>query len=157
MEVRLRLFLTSALNGGEWSSLFRGHFTQGKNTLILTEQEGGWAPEPVCKLDFPYRESNHGQFVSCLLYQVMAKGECYPSECNLISTIQPIGIHYIDSGLTVRCLKLLTVNPLAVTLCVVRFNTEFQNFAHTIHLFVSCDTWNRHQLFLFAAYFDMSS
>jgi len=33
--------------------------------------------------DFSYRESNHVQFVSCLLYQVMAKGECRPSDGNL--------------------------------------------------------------------------
>ena len=87
--------------------------------------------------DFPHRESNHVQFVSCLLYQPMAKGKCHPSEGNFISAMQPFGIHYIDSGLTVRTLNLyvvLTLKLLAVILCVTWFNTEFQNFSHIIYL-----------------------
>jgi hypothetical protein len=56
--------------------------------------------------DFPYRESTHVHFVSCLLYQVMAKGERHPSDGNFISATQPIGIHYIDSRLTVRTLNM---------------------------------------------------
>jgi hypothetical protein len=41
-------FLTSALNGGEWSASRPGHaLPAGKGPLVPTGQEAGWAPEPV--------------------------------------------------------------------------------------------------------------
>jgi hypothetical protein len=41
-------FLTSALNGGEWSESRPGcALVPGKGHLVPTGQEAGWAPEPV--------------------------------------------------------------------------------------------------------------
>jgi hypothetical protein len=48
-------FLTSALDGGEWSaSCHSCALPLGKGTPVLIAQEAGWAPESVC----PCRESN---------------------------------------------------------------------------------------------------
>jgi hypothetical protein len=41
-----QLFLTSALEGGEWSASRLGRFTPGKDPVPVV-QEAGWAPEPV--------------------------------------------------------------------------------------------------------------
>ena len=38
-------FLTSALDGGEWSALRTGRSTPGKVSSIPFKQEAGWAPE----------------------------------------------------------------------------------------------------------------
>jgi hypothetical protein len=41
-------FLTSALDGGEWSGSNPGRaLPPGKGAPVLTVQEAGWAPEPV--------------------------------------------------------------------------------------------------------------
>jgi hypothetical protein len=41
-------FLTSALEGGEWSASRPGHaLPAGKEPPVPTVQEAGWAPEPV--------------------------------------------------------------------------------------------------------------
>jgi hypothetical protein len=41
-------FLTSALEGGEWSASRPGSaLPPGKESQVPTEQEVGWAPEPV--------------------------------------------------------------------------------------------------------------
>ena len=40
------LCLTSALNGGGWSTPRPRHFTPGKDPVHIVE-EAGWAPEPV--------------------------------------------------------------------------------------------------------------
>ena len=37
---------TSALDGGGWSTLCPGHFTPGKDTVPIV-QDDGWAPGPV--------------------------------------------------------------------------------------------------------------
>jgi len=36
LEVQLNAFLTSALDGGEWSASFPGRFTPGGKTPVLT-------------------------------------------------------------------------------------------------------------------------
>jgi len=41
------LSLTSALDGGEWSTPGPGRFTPGKDPVPIV-QEAGWAPVPVC-------------------------------------------------------------------------------------------------------------
>jgi len=46
MGMRVRSFLTMALDGGQWSASDPGHFTPGR-TWETTEQEDGWTPEPV--------------------------------------------------------------------------------------------------------------
>jgi hypothetical protein len=41
-------FMTSALDGGEWSASRPGSaLPPGKGPLVPTVQEAGWAPEPV--------------------------------------------------------------------------------------------------------------
>jgi hypothetical protein len=41
-------FLTSALDGGEWSALRPGRaLPRGKGPLVPIGQEAGWAPEPI--------------------------------------------------------------------------------------------------------------
>jgi hypothetical protein len=41
-------YLTSALEGGEWSASRPGRtLPSGKELLVLIEKEAGWAPEPV--------------------------------------------------------------------------------------------------------------
>ena len=40
------LSLTSALDGGWWSTPLAGSFTPGKDPVPIV-QEAGWAPEPV--------------------------------------------------------------------------------------------------------------
>jgi hypothetical protein len=44
------LFLTSALNEGEWPTSRPGHFSPGKMPTVPTREEGGWIPEPVWTL-----------------------------------------------------------------------------------------------------------
>jgi hypothetical protein len=58
-------FLTSALEGGEWSASRPGRaLPPGKEPPVPTVQEAGWAPEPVWDAEvrrqtlWPYRESN---------------------------------------------------------------------------------------------------
>jgi hypothetical protein len=41
VQVQLRAFLTSALDGGEWSASLPGHFALKERTLVPTEQEAG--------------------------------------------------------------------------------------------------------------------
>jgi hypothetical protein len=42
------LFLTTVLDGGEWSASRSGHaLPPGKGPQVPIEQEAGWAPEPV--------------------------------------------------------------------------------------------------------------
>jgi hypothetical protein len=100
VEVRLHEFLTSALDGGEWSSLLRGRFTRrGRGWAPDTVWIGSWM-DPTAGLEAweegeifcPYRESNHVQSLSWLLYQVMAKGDCHPLAGNLIWAIHPVRI-----------------------------------------------------------------
>jgi len=43
----LHTFLTSALDGDEWSGSRPGHFIPRERVPLLIEQEAGWAPEPV--------------------------------------------------------------------------------------------------------------
>lgn len=43
----MHLFLTSALNGGEWSASFPVTLPLVKEPEFLTEQELGWAQQPV--------------------------------------------------------------------------------------------------------------
>jgi hypothetical protein len=43
-------FLTSALNGGEWSASLPGRFIPGKEPLVLIEKGAVCAPEPVWSL-----------------------------------------------------------------------------------------------------------
>jgi len=43
----LFLSLTLALDGGAWSTPHPGHFTPGKETLVLIVQEAVWAPGSV--------------------------------------------------------------------------------------------------------------
>jgi hypothetical protein len=45
-------FLTSALDGGEWSASRPGRFTPGETPLppVSIGQEAGWAPEPIRRL-----------------------------------------------------------------------------------------------------------
>jgi hypothetical protein len=40
-------FLTSALDGGEWSASRLSRFPPGKELPVPIGQEAGWAPEPV--------------------------------------------------------------------------------------------------------------
>jgi hypothetical protein len=41
-------FLTSALDGGEWSASLPGRvFAPGEGLPVPVEQEAGWAPQPV--------------------------------------------------------------------------------------------------------------
>jgi hypothetical protein len=40
-------FLTSALDGGEWSVLCPGRFIAGEKPPVFILQEAGWVPEPV--------------------------------------------------------------------------------------------------------------
>jgi len=42
-------FLTSALDGHEWSPSRLGSFTPEESTPLPTEQTAGWAPEQVWK------------------------------------------------------------------------------------------------------------
>ena len=46
VEEQLQVFLNSALDGREWSTLFHLLYLW-ETTLVPTEQENGWAPEPV--------------------------------------------------------------------------------------------------------------
>jgi hypothetical protein len=46
VKVQLYSFLTSALEGGGWSSPRPGRFTPGKDPVPIV-QEAGWAPGPV--------------------------------------------------------------------------------------------------------------
>jgi hypothetical protein len=48
-EVQFHSILTSALDADEWSmsGRGRGYFNCGTNTTLLTDQEAGWASEPV--------------------------------------------------------------------------------------------------------------
>jgi hypothetical protein len=42
------LFMTLAVDGGEWSASRPGHtLLPGKGPLVPIVQEAGWAPEPV--------------------------------------------------------------------------------------------------------------
>jgi hypothetical protein len=43
-------FLTSTLDGSDWSASRSGRFTSGEITIVLTGQEAGWAPESVWTL-----------------------------------------------------------------------------------------------------------
>jgi hypothetical protein len=43
-------FLTSVLDGGEWSASRPGRFTSAERSPVPNEQEAGWAPDPVWTL-----------------------------------------------------------------------------------------------------------
>jgi hypothetical protein len=47
VELQLHAFLTSALNGSEWSASRPATLHPGKEPLVPIGQETGWAPEPV--------------------------------------------------------------------------------------------------------------
>jgi hypothetical protein len=46
-EAELQSFLTSALDGGDWSNSRLGRFTHKRKTLVPTQQDAGWAPAPI--------------------------------------------------------------------------------------------------------------
>jgi hypothetical protein len=46
-KIKLHMFSTLVLDGGESSASRPGRFAQGKELLVLTEKEAGWTPEPV--------------------------------------------------------------------------------------------------------------
>jgi hypothetical protein len=64
--VQLHSFLSSALDGREWSASCLGRFTPAEENHVPIELEAGWAPEPVWNVPgediiyFPYRDSNPG-------------------------------------------------------------------------------------------------
>jgi len=47
VEVRFHSFLTSTVEGGEWSLSFPSRFTPGERSSVHTEQDAGWAAEVV--------------------------------------------------------------------------------------------------------------
>jgi hypothetical protein len=47
VEVYLHVFVTSALDGSEWSSSRVGRFTPTKETSVPNEYEAECVPEPV--------------------------------------------------------------------------------------------------------------
>jgi hypothetical protein len=47
VEVYLHVFLTSALDGSQWSASSPGRFTPREITLVSIGYEAGWATEPV--------------------------------------------------------------------------------------------------------------
>jgi hypothetical protein len=51
VEVQLHSFPTLVLAGGEWSAIYPGSFTPGKETLVGIEVEAGWAPDLVQTLE----------------------------------------------------------------------------------------------------------
>jgi hypothetical protein len=64
-------FLTSALEGGEWSAPRSGRpLPPGKEPPVPTVQEAGWAPEPV----WTQREQQIAQTVKpqviCLIHRI---------------------------------------------------------------------------------------
>jgi hypothetical protein len=46
VKVQLHTFLTSALDGGEWSAARHGDFTPGEQPRVHIAWEAGWALEP---------------------------------------------------------------------------------------------------------------
>jgi hypothetical protein len=55
-------FLTSALEGGEWSASRPGRaLPPGKEPPVPTVQEAGWAPEPVWTQRLEERSSTSGR------------------------------------------------------------------------------------------------
>jgi hypothetical protein len=47
VEGYLHAFLTSEIDGGEWSASRPGRFTPGKKPFVSNGEEAGWAPKPV--------------------------------------------------------------------------------------------------------------
>jgi hypothetical protein len=47
IDFQLQLFLTLALDGGEWSTSRPGRFTFEKRDPAPTEEEAWWAPDSV--------------------------------------------------------------------------------------------------------------
>jgi hypothetical protein len=47
VEVWLQAFLTSLLDGGEWSASRPSRFTPGVRALVTHGYKAGWAPESV--------------------------------------------------------------------------------------------------------------
>jgi hypothetical protein len=47
VEVCLHTFLTSALDGGEWSDSLRGRFAPGKVPPVPITQGAEWTPEQL--------------------------------------------------------------------------------------------------------------
>jgi hypothetical protein len=113
VEVYLHAFLTSALDGGEWSASLPGRFTPGERTLS-THRIGGWMGprtglDPVVKrkIPSPCRESNPDRPArSLVLYRLS-----YPAYCHRYYNWKPI--------LTVLriCLSLLSAAFLTFHLC----------------------------------------
>jgi hypothetical protein len=63
VDVQIHVFLTSALDGGEWSASSPWRFTCGEKPPVPTGQEAGWGPEQVWtkwrgEKPCPYRDSN---------------------------------------------------------------------------------------------------
>jgi hypothetical protein len=71
VEVYLHAFLTSALDGSEWSASRPGHFIHGERALG-THCIGGWVGsrvglDAVAKIPSHCRESNTGHPACCLV------------------------------------------------------------------------------------------
>jgi hypothetical protein len=47
MDVPIHIFLTSALDGGDWSASRSDRFTPGEKAPVHIGHKAGWAPEPV--------------------------------------------------------------------------------------------------------------
>jgi len=48
MQAELQTSLTTVLSGDEWSVSSSSHFTAGTESLLPTEQQAGWIPQPTC-------------------------------------------------------------------------------------------------------------
>ena len=90
--------MTSALDGGGWSSPRHGRFIPGKDPVPVV-QEAGWAPGPIWTgaenltpptwIRFPYRPAR-----SELLYRLSYPGQLYTCVIMFFSlTVQYISIH----------------------------------------------------------------
>jgi hypothetical protein len=47
VEVQLSALITLVQDGSEWSALHSAALPLGKGSLVATEEEAGWAPEPI--------------------------------------------------------------------------------------------------------------
>jgi len=74
LEAYLHLFLTLALDGGQWAASHLGIIFFVERTLLCIEWEVGWAPEPVWlllemrKIFSHYCESNSSSLVQLIAY-----------------------------------------------------------------------------------------
>jgi hypothetical protein len=63
VDTQIHIFLTSALDGGEWLALHLGRFTLAETAPAPIAQEAEWNPEPVWTTwrrenSWPYCDSN---------------------------------------------------------------------------------------------------